>query len=128
MNKLATILGLLAGTSLLLIWGGEAPGWLLKLECLAVMLAALAFGFTQYNMHMPQWLRDDSVRGVTLVYLGVGVMFVPLNFLASAFLIGQGARLVMKSASAITARVVGPSIGRGKGEIVIRGSNAMEKR
>lgn len=46
MNKLATILGLVAATSLLLYWGGEAPPWLLKLEVLVVSFSALAFGFT----------------------------------------------------------------------------------
>ena len=45
-NKIAAIVGLLAGCSLLLYWGGEAPPWLLKLECLAVMAGALFFGFS----------------------------------------------------------------------------------
>ena len=128
MNKLAILIGLLAGTSLLLYWGGEAPGWLLKLECLGVMAAALAFGFSHRNIRLPQWMHDDAVRGVALVYLGVGAMFVPLNFLASAFLIGHGARLVMKSAQPITARVVGTPICHGTGEIVIRPEGGVSRQ
>jgi hypothetical protein len=128
MNKLAAIIGLLAGCSLLLYWGGEAPPWLLKLEILAVSCAALAFGFTAYSPVAPEWMRHDSVRGVALVYLGVGAMFVPLNFLASAFLIGTGARLVMQSTITVTARVTGVSIGRSTGDIVLRRSGDIAPR
>ena len=99
MSKLATIVGLLAGTSLLLYWGGEAPGWLLKLECLAVMAASIAFGFTSITLDAPEWTRHDAVRGVLLVYLGVGAVFVPANLLLGAFLIGSGGKLVMRSAA-----------------------------
>jgi hypothetical protein len=105
MNKLATIFGLLAGIALLLYWGGEAPLWLLRLECLAVMAAALAFGFTSYNPALPGWLRDDAVKGVALVYLGVGVVFTDLRIITSAFIIGNGCRLIAKSASPLVRAV-----------------------
>ena len=52
-NKIAAIVGLLAGCSLLLYWGGEAPPWLLKLECLAVMAGALFFGFSTRSASAP---------------------------------------------------------------------------
>ena len=118
MKKLATMFALLAGTALLLYWGGEPPRWLLKLECAGVMLAALAYGFTHRNLHLPDWTRDDSLRGVALVYLGVGAMFVELNFLVSAFCIGAGAKLVTRSATVLTARVINPALGETKTEIV----------
>jgi hypothetical protein len=97
LNKMAVILGLLAGTSLLLYWGGEAPSWLLKLECVAVGLTSLGWGYASFSPEFA-WLRHDSVKGVALVYAGVACMFIPLNFIASAFLLGCGIRLVMKSA------------------------------
>jgi hypothetical protein len=119
MNKIATIFGLLAGIGLLLYWGGEAPLWLLRLECLAVMAAALAFGFTSYNPALPGWLRDDAVKGVALVYLGVGAVFTDIRLLISAFLIGSGCRLVMKSAVPLI-RVVSCKPLNHTGEITIR--------
>lgn len=118
MSKLATILVLLAGTALLLYWGGEAPRWVLKLECAGVMLAALAYGFTRHNLRLPEWTRDDALRGVALVYLGIGAMFVELNILAAAFLIGSGVKLVTRSANALTARVITPAIGGIRTEIL----------
>ena len=126
MNRIAIIAGLLAGCSLLLYWGGEAPPWLLKLECLTVMVAALFFGFSAYSVTAPEWLRHDAVRGVALVYLGVGAVFVPANLLLSAFLIGSGCKLVMKvAAPVVNARAVTPtSCGS---DIVIRESTPLEK-
>ena len=128
MNKIATIAGLAGGTSLLLYWGGEAPAWLLKLECVAVMAAALAFGFTSYSPTAPEWLRHDAVRGVALVYLGVGAVFVPTSLLLSAFLIGCGCRLVMKSAVHISARVLNVPIEHARGGIVLRETGKVATR
>jgi hypothetical protein len=128
MNKLATIAGLVGGISLLLYWGGEAPAWLLKLECVAVMAAALTFGFTTYSPSAPEWLRHDAVKGVALVYLGVGAVFVPTSLLLSAFLIGCGCRLVMKSAVRVSARVMYVSIDHSKGDIVLRETGTVSTR
>jgi hypothetical protein len=120
MNKIAAIFGLACGTSLLLYWGGEAPRWLLMVECAAVMVGALLFGFTSYSPSAPDWLRHEAVRGVALVYLGVGAVFMPTNLLMSAFLIGCGCRLVMKSAVQVSARVMNVSIDHSRGDIVLR--------
>jgi hypothetical protein len=49
--------------------------------------------------------RDDAVKGVALVYLGVGVVFTDLRIITSAFIIGNGCRLIAKSASPLV-RVV----------------------
>jgi hypothetical protein len=125
-HKIVAIIGLLAGCALLLYWGGEAPAWLLRLEVLTVTIVALAYGYTAFNPALPGWLRHDSVKGVALVYLGVGAMFVPLNFLASAFLIGCGARLVMKSAAPVLGVWGGRPLGSTR-EIVIRNLTPMEK-
>jgi hypothetical protein len=125
MNKLAVLFGLVGGTTLLAYWGGEAPAWLLKLEVVAVMAAALAFGFTTYSPSAPEWLRHDAVKGVALVYLGVGAVFVPTNLLLAAFLIGCGCRLVMKSCVHITARVMNVPIDHDKGDIVLRESGKL---
>ena len=106
-NKVAAIVGLVAGIALLLYWGGEAPPWLLKLECLVVLLAALAFGFTANSPKAPEWLRHDAVRGLALIYLGIGAAFVPANLLLASFLIGSGCKLVSRSGVQVIVRVAG---------------------
>ena len=69
---------------------------------------------------------------MALVYLGVGAVFVPANLLLSAFLIGSGCKLVMKSAAPY-AQVWGgkppaaTALRQKPGEIVIRQSTPMEK-
>ncbi len=129
MNKFFTILGLLAGTSLLLYWGGEAPDWLLKAECLLLMGAALVIGFTARNPAMPDWMRNDSVLGVALVYIGVGLAFVPANLILSSACIGAGLRLVTRSAiEPIRARFTGTSIVRTGSDIVLRESGHIVTR
>ena len=128
MNKIAAILGLLAGTSLLLYWGGEAPAWLLKLECVAVMAAALLFGFTAYSPSAPDWLRHDAVRGVALVYLGVGAAVVPANLLLSALLIGTGCKLVTRSAVQVTVRVTSGMLASGSTDLVVKPEGGVSRR
>ncbi len=119
MNKLMTVIGLVTGTLVLVIAGSDLPALLLKLECMAVALSALAYGYTAFSPSLP-WMRQDSVRGVALVYAGVACMFIPLNFLASAFLLGCGIRLVTRSAIApIASRVVGTPFERQGGDIVV---------
>lgn len=127
-NKIAVIAGLVAGIGLLLYWGGDAPPWLLKLECLCVMLAALAFGFTAYSPSAPEWLRHDAVRGVALVYLGIGAAFVPANLLLASFLIGSGCKLVSRSGVQVIVRVAGePSAARST-EILVRPKDEISRR
>jgi hypothetical protein len=127
MTKVATIVGLAGGSALLLIWGGEAPPWLLKLEVVVVALTALGWGYTAFSPSFP-WLREDAVRGVAMVYAGVACMFIPLNFIASAFLLGCGIRLIMKSAVHVSARVMNISINRSSGDIVLRESGKVATR
>ena len=119
LKKLMTLIGLFAGTLVLVVAGSDLPAWLLKLECTAVALSALAYGYTAFSPSHP-WMKQDSIRGVAMVYAGVAAMFIPLNFLASAFLLGCGIRLVTRSAIApIAARFSGPSVSRQSGDIVV---------
>ena len=74
MKKACSISGLLAATTLI-VWKGQPTGLLLNLECLALMLSALAFGFCARNPRMPDWLRSDAVVGIALVYIGAGCGF-----------------------------------------------------
>jgi hypothetical protein len=127
LNKFAIIFGLACGSCLLLYWGGEAPAWLLKLECVAVALTALGWGYALFSPAFP-WLRHDSVRGVALVYAGVACMFIPLNFIASAFLLGCGIRLTMKSVVTVVVRVTNVSLSRPNGEMVIREEAGISRR
>jgi hypothetical protein len=127
LNKFATIVGLAIGSFLLLYWGGEAPAWLLKLECVAVGLTALGWGYALFSPAFP-WLRHDSVRGVALVYAGVACMFIPLNFIASAFLLGAGIRLTMRSAVTVAVKVTNVSLNRPSGDIVLREEGGITRR
>ena len=127
-NKIAVIVGLVAGSGLLLYWGGDAPPWLLKLECLGVLLAALGMGFCVGSPKAPEWMQHDAVRGVALVYLGIGAAFVPSSLLLSAFLIGSGCKLVSRSGVQVIVRVVGEPMARRSTEIRLRPENEISRR
>jgi hypothetical protein len=88
-SKFCAMAGLALGALLLVWWGATAPLWLRMIECVGVMGAALIFGFTAYSPSAPEWTRDDAVRGVALVYGGVGVVFIDLIGLAIGLQIGQ---------------------------------------
>jgi hypothetical protein len=119
LKKLMAVIGLLAGSSILLVAGTDLPAWLLKIECMAVALSALAYGYTAFSPSLP-WLKHDSVRGVAMIYAGCAAMFIPLNFLVSAFLLGAGIRMVTRSAiTPITARFTGNPVTRQGGDIVV---------
>ncbi len=127
-SKIAVIVGLLAGCSLLLYWGGEAPAWLLKLECACVMAAALFFGLSLYSPTAPAWLRSDAVRGVACVYCGVGAMFTDPRVLISAFLIGTGCKILMRSAVETKARVTGGTLSTGSKDIILKPEGGITRR
>ena len=90
------------------------------------MAAALFFGYSAYSPSAPDWLRHDAVRGVALVYLGVGAMFVDPRVLISALLIGSGCKLVMKSAAPVVTVWGGKPLGH-TGDLVIREASPLEK-
>jgi hypothetical protein len=124
MNK--HLLALAAPTAgiLALLCVGEIPGWLLKLECLIFCATALAFGFTGFTPVLPSWVWSQPVRGVVCVYLGVGAMFVPPQFLVSAVFLGMGLRLIMTTPT-VAVRVVNPSLLKSSGEIAGRNAGAV---
>lgn len=93
--KLGALAGLLAGLSLILMGGGEAPRWLQCLQVAFFCAAALLYGFTAFSPSAPAWLSSRPVVGVAMLYMGVAVMFVPANIVTSAFFIGTGTRLVL---------------------------------
>ena len=66
----------------------------LTLTLAVLQLAALAYGFTGAYPH----LESRAVRGAALVFLGVGAIFIPLPFVLSAILVGNGTRTVWLAA------------------------------
>ena len=114
------------GTVLLLCWGGNPPAFLLKLEVLAVCLMAMLHGFAGFNPKVPWWINARPVQGVACIYMGVAAMFIPLNFLASGWLLGHGIKLVMGSFPA--AFELRPSLRRKPGDIVLRQNGKVATR
>src|SRR3954447_26561537 len=88
---------LVGGIVALLAWGASPPPWLAGLEAALLAGAALLYGFTAWLPALPRWLWLRPIRGVALVILGVGAMYVPPQLILSAYLIGLGVRLVWKS-------------------------------
>jgi hypothetical protein len=95
---LLALAALSLGIVLALHWGGELPGWLLSLELVLILGAALVCGFTGAWPRLGPWLRCRPIQGAALVCLGVAVIFVPVTFLVAAVVIGIGTRLVWLSA------------------------------
>jgi hypothetical protein len=116
----AVAIALLAtGDALLLSLGGVPPAGLLKAEVLAASLAALLYG---YGLWRPEPgrslhpLRRRPIRGTALIVLGLAALWVPTQFLLSAWLIGVGLRLLWQAACD-----AGRPAGPGAGVIVITG-------
>ena len=78
-------------------------------------------------------LQSDAVRGVACVYCGVGAMFTDPRMLISAFLIGTGCKILLRSATETTVRVTtgkplgGNSLGSSK-DIVIKEEGGISRR
>jgi hypothetical protein len=127
--NLFCLIALVVGIAVLLLSGGEPPAWLLKLEVLVLSPAALAFGYTTFAPTAPSWVWSQPVRGVICIYLGVGAMFVPPQFLVSACFLGIGTRLVMAGLPPrVTATVKSTAIRSQAGAIVPRGSGHLASR
>lgn len=90
-----TSLAIVAGFTIpaLLMGAGNSPA-LQKLQVAAFALAALGYGFGSVSPRVPGWMRHQAVRGVACVYLGCGALFLPPQFIVSAFFIGCGVRMV----------------------------------
>ena len=83
-------------------WGGELPAGVLRLTLALLSATALAYGYG-FTASLPAispllWCRP--VRGAVCVWLGVLAIYIPIQFVISALLIGIGTRLVWVSACA----------------------------
>jgi hypothetical protein len=90
----AVVFGLFAAV----LSGGEPPAWLLRAEVALFSAAALAYGFTASLPAFAPWAWSRPVRGAACIILGVGAIFVPVQFVVSAFLLGIGTRLTWTAA------------------------------
>jgi hypothetical protein len=127
--KLACLAAPTLGILAILLWGGEPPGWLLRLEVLIFCLAALAFGFTLFSPVAPDWVFSRPVKGIVCIYLGIGAMFVPSQFIVSALFLGMGTRLLMSEFKPLTVSVKpAAGIARTAGDIVVRESGSISTR
>jgi hypothetical protein len=85
--------------------GGEPPAWLLRTELGLLCGGALVYGYgftASLVLPVAPWLWSSrAIRGAVFVCLGVGAVFVPVQFVIAAFLIGVGARMVTASACAL---------------------------
>jgi hypothetical protein len=125
--KLACIVGLSLGV--LLLCGGEPPAWLMKLEVLLFSMAALLYGYA--SIDVTSWFWSKPVRGMLCIYLGVGAMFIPPQFVVSAFFIGCGTRMVMGSFTTVVAHAsksFNTSLHRPGGDLVIREEGGITRR
>lgn len=91
---------LMVGGLAVMCFGFEPPTWLVRLELVLLSGAALAFGFTAWQPASSPLSRP--VRGTVCVFLGIGVMYVPANFIVCAFLLGTGTRLLWAAACDLT--------------------------
>jgi hypothetical protein len=89
------------GCFLVVFWGGELPGWLLRAELAAFCSVALVYGFFASLPTLTPWLWSRPIRGAALVCLGVAAIFVPLQFVVAAVFIAMGTRLTWASACEI---------------------------
>ena len=114
----APALGILA----MLLAGSGPPLWLLRLEVMIFAAAALAFGFSAFTPAAPAWVFSQPLRGVVCIYLGIGAMFVPSQFIVSAVFLGIGTRLMLghTERAAATAKPPSPTLSRQCGDLAVR--------
>jgi hypothetical protein len=101
------------------------PYWVLKGEFLTVMTAAAVYGFSAFRIRLPRWCICQEFRGVTMVALGAVAMWIPSQYLISAWLVGTGAKLVMGGFTESTPATV---IRQAPGDIVLRPSGQVVTR
>jgi hypothetical protein len=91
--------GILAvGCFLLIIWGGSPPAWVLTAELATFCAIALAYGFSASLPSLGPWLSSRPIQGAACICLGVGAVFVPLEFVVAAILIAVGTRRLWSAA------------------------------
>jgi hypothetical protein len=103
---------------LLLALAGPPPPWLLAVELALFTLGALVHGFTGHTVRVPAWVMSTPFRGVVFIALGLMVVYVPIQFVLSAYLLGSGARMLWLSVCA-DPPAVGDSPPVGRPEIAL---------
>lgn len=97
--SLAIALAALAGGGVIvLFYGFTPPPWLLTCELAVFAGLAMLCGFSAVVPSVLPWLKMRSIRGAILVCLGVGAMYVPPQFIASAVFLALGIKLVWAEA------------------------------
>jgi hypothetical protein len=97
-SGIASVSALVSGALMLALFGPELPPWLIALTLAAISGLALAVGFGLWHPRLPAWASLPPVRGALCIVVGVGAMFVPANFIVSAFFLGLGTRVVWLAA------------------------------
>ena len=94
----ASALALALGGLGLYAWGMDPPGWLVRAQAASFSTLALAYGFSSLRFRLAPWTGLRSIRGATCVVTGVAVMYIPPQFLLSAYLMGAGIRSIWAAA------------------------------
>jgi hypothetical protein len=117
-TKLICLFGLMAGLCAVLL--GNLPDFLLRLEVAAVCFLACLHGFAGFNPRVPAWVNSRPIQGIACIYMGCAAMFIPLNFLASGWLLGRGIQMVMDSfPKTVVSHKPSMTLGQSSGEIVV---------
>lgn len=88
------MLALLAGIAILAAFGHEPPAMVLAWEMTLFTAIGLIAGFLWRMPRLPWWAGSRPVVGTALIFLGVGAVYVPAQFIVSSLLLGAGARLM----------------------------------
>ncbi|WP_422929663.1 hypothetical protein [Singulisphaera sp. PoT] len=98
LSCLVSVLSLAAGSLCLWLWGVGPPGWLIRGQVALFSALALAYGFSSLQPSIPRWIWLRPIRGTLFVVCGIAAMYIPIQFLVSAYLMGAGIRLIWASA------------------------------
>lgn len=124
-TKLAALAALGVGLTMLFL---TVPDFLLKLEIAGGSALALAYGYSAWSPRAPAWLLCQPVRGMICIYAGCACVFIPVQFLISALLLGVGTRLVMTSFTPPGPPPPSAPLARKPGDIVLRQSSRVATR
>ncbi len=102
------------------------PHWLLRFEVLTVMTTAAVYSVTAFRVKVPAWVMCQEFRGVVMVGCGCLALFIPVQYLLSAWLVGSGARLVMTGFAPI-GTTPHTAIRQAPGDLVLRKNGQVVK-
>ncbi len=92
------VAALVGGGVIVAFYGFTLPSWLLACELAVFLGLAMLCGFSAIVPSVLPWLKLRSVRGAILVCLGVGAIYIPPQFIASAIFLALGIKLVWAEA------------------------------